>query len=339
MGLFAEWQPRYAEQGVATFPLIIEGKNKKPATKGYARTGLKGSGQLALRFPDVSALAFMAGKNSGVTIIDIDAPDDEDLLREVLARYGDTPLISRTGSGGFHCYYGYAGESRKIRMDPTIPVDKLGGGVVAAPPSKGSRGDYGWIRGGLADLHRLPFIREDARRAEVRQTVERELVQHGSRNGALLKYLRSEARHTDDLESLIDVGMTYANDCMDRVTGHPFTDAEVQAVARSVWDWTERKIAEGNYRVGVGRYMTLAHEKIDQVLLLGADAVMLFIYLQRRSDHRKSLIVANDMAKTMPDGEWPRKRFAKARQALIDGGILRETRPASTYHGPATYAW
>jgi len=331
MGLFAEWQPRYAHEGVATFPLLIEGKTKKPATKGYARTGLKGSEQLALKFPDLDAFAFMAGKRNGITVVDIDSPDDEDMLRDVLRRYGDTPLISRTGSGGFHCYYQHGGEDRKIRIDPTMPVDLIGGGVLAAPPSKGSRGNYGWIRGNVADLHRLPFIRSDAGRPEVQRAVKRELVQEGNRNRALFEHLMRQARHVDTFDSLLDVARTFADDQF----AVPMADDELVQTAKSAWGYE----TTGKNRFGQAATLSITHERIDQVLPLGADAVALFIYLQRRSNHRENLIVANDMCKTMPDGEWPRKRFAKARQALIDNGILKETRPASTYHGPATYAW
>jgi hypothetical protein len=37
MSTFKEWQPRYAEKGIATFPV---GADKKPLATGYLRTGL-----------------------------------------------------------------------------------------------------------------------------------------------------------------------------------------------------------------------------------------------------------------------------------------------------------
>lgn len=339
MGVFAEWQPKYAGHGIPTFPLNISDGQKKPATKGYARTGLKGSGQLVLKFPDVNAFAFMAGERSGVTVVDIDSPDDEDMLRDVLRRYGDTPLISRTGSGGFHLYYRHGGEDRKIRIDPNMPVDRLGGGVVAAPPSMGSKGAYRFIRGTLADLERLPFVRADNIDGAVQDAVRHELVKAGGRNKALMEYLRPQWRYVDDEAAFLDVAFTYANTHLDRTGEHPFTDDEVRNVARSVWAWAEDKVSKGQYFVGTGRYLQLSHDAIDRVLPLGADALMLFMVLKRRSDHRQNLIVANDMRLTMPDGEWTLVRFRRARQILIDNGVLKETRPASTWHGPATYAW
>ena len=50
-GLFARWQPQYAEHGIPTFPVRFEGDDKKPAVKGYLRLGISYSQQLALRFP------------------------------------------------------------------------------------------------------------------------------------------------------------------------------------------------------------------------------------------------------------------------------------------------
>jgi hypothetical protein len=97
MGVFAEQQPEYAKHGIPTFPLNIQGKTKKPASRGYGRVGLTGSEGLARKFPEANAFAFMAGPRSNIMIIDIDAADD-DLLRDTLKRHGDTPAIVRTGS-------------------------------------------------------------------------------------------------------------------------------------------------------------------------------------------------------------------------------------------------
>src|SRR5207302_7936789 len=54
-GIFAEWQPRYAQHGVATFPVRIIGSDKKPGIKGYLKTGLRGSAQLALKFAEAQS--------------------------------------------------------------------------------------------------------------------------------------------------------------------------------------------------------------------------------------------------------------------------------------------
>ena len=35
--VFREWQPRYAEHNLATFPVNITGKQKRPAIKGWRK--------------------------------------------------------------------------------------------------------------------------------------------------------------------------------------------------------------------------------------------------------------------------------------------------------------
>ena len=35
--VFSEWQPRYAERGITTFPVNISGNDKRPAIKGWRK--------------------------------------------------------------------------------------------------------------------------------------------------------------------------------------------------------------------------------------------------------------------------------------------------------------
>jgi len=318
MGVFAEWQPRYADHGVATFPLLIEGKTKKPATKGYNRVGLKGSGQLAIKFPDVDALAFMAGGRSGLSLVDIDSPDDEDLLREVLRRYGDTPLISRTGSGGFHCYYRHGGEGRKIRVDPSMPVDLIGGGVAAAPPSLGAGGRaYRFIRGNIADLHRLPFIRGDAGRADVQEAVKRELVQVGNRNRALFEHLMREARHVDTFDDLLDVARTYADNEFEA----PLPEAELLQTAKSAWGYE----TTGKNKFGQAATLNLHRDVVLVHAAKNPEAFALFSILQAQ---HKGLRGEFALSKAMADSMgWHLRKFKAARDYLVDVGLVTCTHP------------
>ena len=70
-GVFAEWQPRYAEHGVATFPV----ENKIPRVRSWQKLGLNGSSQLAMKFPDADAFGFQCGARNRITLIDIDSDD------------------------------------------------------------------------------------------------------------------------------------------------------------------------------------------------------------------------------------------------------------------------
>jgi hypothetical protein len=274
----------------------------------------------------------MSGKRTQITPVDIDS-NDEDLRRDTERRYGATPIMVRTPSGGVHLWYLHNGESRKIRPDPNVPVDILGtGGLVIAPPSMGKNGRYQFIRGSLADLHKLRPA------ANIDQNVH-ELIQQGGRNKALLDYLRNQARHADDLETLIDVAQTFADNNLDRTSGHAFTDAEIRNVAKSVHDWTQRKIGEGQYFVGTGRYVMEGHDRLKQAMTLGPYAFTLFMHLKVRCGGLPSFQIANAMRNDMPDGVWPLRKMQDARKALTDAGIIKEKHRASSFYGTTVYEW
>ena len=68
-GIFAKYQPRYAEHNVITFPV---GRDRKPAIKNWQRVGLEGSAKLAEKFSEVDTFGFPLGPRSGLTILDVD---------------------------------------------------------------------------------------------------------------------------------------------------------------------------------------------------------------------------------------------------------------------------
>jgi hypothetical protein len=152
-GLYAAWQPQYAEHGIACFPV----RNKVPAVKHYLKIGLRASGQFALKFANDDAFGF-ACKRARITVLDVDSPDEK-LLDDALDRHGPTPVIVRSGSGNHQAWYRHNGEGRHVRPDPALPIDILGDGFVVAPPSIGSKGQYQFISGTLDDLAGLPSLR------------------------------------------------------------------------------------------------------------------------------------------------------------------------------------
>lgn len=336
MGVFAENQPLYASHDIPTFPVLVTTERKKPAAQRYDRIGIPGSAQLALKFPEVDALAFMAGKRTKITVLDIDSPD-EDLLRDMMKRHGQTPIIVRSGSGNFHAWYRFNGEGRKVRPDASIPVDLLGGGVIVAPPSKGTTGAYEFIRGDLADLHKLrpaanvidfpkpKLVPEAPRKAG--------LITEG-RNKALFNRLMRMAHHCDDLEALLDEAFTFAAEFIDRTTCHAFTDAEIRSTAKSAWDITAR----GDNRFGGPAHSILLNTARDQLHELGPDALFLHSVLQKWVGGEQRFAIANGMADHMPGGTWARKRFAAARAALMEVGAVIRTRPASSGRA-ALFKW
>ena len=73
---FRDWQPLYAAHGIATFPVVIGPAGKKPLVSNYARFGLRASTEIGQKFPDATAIGFMAGKHSRLTVLDVDSPDE-----------------------------------------------------------------------------------------------------------------------------------------------------------------------------------------------------------------------------------------------------------------------
>src|SRR5829696_5827270 len=78
LGAFAEWQPRYAQHGIATFPVVIDGSGKRPAVKGYLKVGSDLSRHLALRFAANDAFGFALGRYNRITVLDVDTRDDRE---------------------------------------------------------------------------------------------------------------------------------------------------------------------------------------------------------------------------------------------------------------------
>lgn len=226
---FAELQPEYDAAKIITFPV---GPEKKPAVKGYGTISRETSRKLAqdLRFKDAN-IGFCPGSRSKITILDIDSKDEK-LLQDMLAAFGCTPVISHTGSGGYHAFYRYNGEGRKVRPDPKLPVDILGGGFAIVPLSRrADGGSYDFIQGGIEDLANLPIMKAPVPNA-------REPANVGSRNRALFMALKKYAITTPDATEgqLLNV----AEILNENVCNPPLEHSEVKKVAGSVWAYFDK---------------------------------------------------------------------------------------------------
>jgi hypothetical protein len=247
---FSNAQPMYADHGIATFPVTA---TKKPAVQGYMNTGLTGSRSLAAtKFGSAPALGFATDDRNGLTILDIDTPNERDLI-QALDRHGQTPLIARTGSGKFHAYYRHNGERRRIRPWQGRDIDLLGrGGYVIAPPSQVTKGSYRFIQGSLDDVHRLPPLRN----LDLPKPIEQ-----GARNNQLWRHCMKNAHHVDSFDDLLDVGRTFNENCEP-----PMEDTEVISAVRSAWEITER----GENRFGQhGAWFPL--DEVNRMIGAGTD--------------------------------------------------------------------
>jgi hypothetical protein len=321
-GVFAEWQPRYAEHGVATFPV----ENKIPCVRHWQKVGLRGSTQLALKFADANAFGFQCGKHSGITLVDIDSRD-KCMVGEAIKLFGESPIIWRTGSGNHAIPFRFNGEKRRIRAVPGLPIDLLGSGFAVAPPSIGAVGRYEFLQGNLADLDRLPVARSPNRDdAVITARDQRRGIPEGQRGDTLFKHALQHAPHVDDLDGLIDVVRTRNMDGLP-----PLSDAEVLRIAASAWNYEK----EGKNLVGRGRAIVAAHTLIDGLMQKDPDAFLLLMMLKRHHWGR-DFVVANAMAPSMPGGGWTLRRLQDARKTLVEEGYVELVRPGG-FRSPATY--
>jgi len=224
---FLNWQPTYAERGIATFPV---GDDKVPAIRGYHRVGRRGSGELASKFPDAPAIGFMCGRRSGITVLDVDSKDER-VLADALDRHGKTGVITRSGGGNFQAWYRHNHERRQIRPWVGRPIDVLGGGFVVAPPSRVAKGQYQFLQGSLDDLDRLPVMQNVPVEAWDNSRLVAE-VKQGQRNNKLFRGCLEAARHCDDFNALCDVALTRNSEFLP-----PLEDGEVMRIAASAWKY------------------------------------------------------------------------------------------------------
>ena len=152
-----------AEQELAVFPC----RGKDPAIKGGAgckdaSTDPKTIRQMWRDEPG-SNIGIATGAKSGVWVLDID-PDKgaEAALAGLEAQYGKLPetVMTLTGRGGRHLFFGYHGErifNRNSDIGPGIDVKAEGGYVIAAPSVHPDTGKaYEWADGVLPDLESIP---------------------------------------------------------------------------------------------------------------------------------------------------------------------------------------
>jgi hypothetical protein len=216
MGLFAEWQPRYAEVAVPSFPV---GTDKRPSIRGYQKVGLPRSYDLAIKFGDANAFGIPLS-HSKITVLDVDTPDER-VLADAMIRHGYSPFIVRSGSSHWQAWYRNSGEGRRIRPNKSVPVDILGAGYVVAPPSNTGKGPYAIVEGSLDDLPNLPAMTrsEWSNLTTYNSTPSPSPppafspvpggladVALGHRNDALWRFMMTEAPYCDDADALIDVG-------------------------------------------------------------------------------------------------------------------------------------
>src|SRR5262245_5201025 len=121
---FAEMAVQLAERGLAVIPCPgDDGKSPRGAVKGYhdwtRRPGPDAIRRFAADFGDANIGIITS--LSGLTIADVDEGGRD--ADKIIGLAGDTPLITRTPSGGCHLWYRSSGE-RNANLRPVgLAVD------------------------------------------------------------------------------------------------------------------------------------------------------------------------------------------------------------------------
>jgi hypothetical protein len=280
---------------------------------GYLKLGIRQSRKLPFKFPTNEAFGFALGASSGITVLDIDTPDER-VLRDALEKHGKTPIIVRSGSGNWQAWFRHAGEKRLVRpWGSALPIDVLGGGFVVAPPSVGARGPYKFIEGGLNDLGRLPTL-QNLIFPHASSRPKGTLVREGQRNDALFKACLRLAPRCSSLDDLSALAIRHNAENMQP----PLSDDEVFRSARSAWELTERK---SNW--AARPVVALLHSDVDD---LSADELYLLAYVRRWHGARNDFGVPNRLAKKI---KWSLPRLKRTRASLIKKQRIKLVAPES----------
>jgi|HubBroStandDraft_1064217.scaffolds.fasta_scaffold140750_2 hypothetical protein len=163
-GPFATAALQLHSYGLAPIPCSANDDGKSPGirTRGWkAPPGAEVLRQFALDFPRAH-VGILTGL-SRVSVVDI---DDAHQVGDMIQRFGSTPLMIETPSGGIHLYYRASGERcANLRKPERLPVDIKGaGGFVVVPPSVRPSGPhagklYRFAEGSWEDVARLPTMK------------------------------------------------------------------------------------------------------------------------------------------------------------------------------------
>jgi len=323
--MFSEHAPDFIAHRLAVFPTGGE-DGKRPLVSSYHRMGLRASRRLAeqVRFRS-SNLGFCAGPRSGLTVIDVDTPN-ENAFADALARFGETPIKVRSGSGHWQAWYRHNGEKRQIRA--FTDTDILGGGVCIAPPSirpdKGN-GAYRFLEGCLDDLGALPAISTGAMVESTRRTdTPPALVEHGQRNNALLRQCLRDLAEGWPADELL----SRAHAWNEAICAPPETDEwRIENTVKSAIRMHDR----GENWIGREARAQITGRELDGLGGNG-DAVLLLLKLRAAHGWRRGgqFTLARAMAGSLG---WTLPRFKRARTFLCEQGHLRMVHPGGSGPG------
>lgn len=276
-------QTAFALCDAGLFPIPTSGDDgKRPAIKNYTRApiNLGNVQEFQLRF-DFANIGLVCGP-SRINVLDIDDPQ---LFRAMVKRFGDTPLIVRTGGrGGWQLFYRSHPNVSPIdfRSSEGIEVEiKARKNIVIVPPSVSPRTgrSYEFVEGDLAaeTIRQLPVFREHAIIVGASKA-DREKIHQGRRNNWLFSQCLKVAKGVDSFDDLLDYAHTRNEEA-----DPPLADGEVVSVARSAWRYT----LDGKNFVGTSGSVVFTAEEVEELARrFPGDASVMLMKLMLAHGHR-----------------------------------------------------
>lgn len=353
-GGFAEgWADAFGA-GLALLPMGLAPDGSKVALVRY-RNSRRAGRAACQRWASEKPGALLACRTalSGITVVDLDtkAPD---LLRRVVARFGEPRIVVATPKG-FHLYYAGGDHPRSCRDAPGFegePVDVRSGSVgdlLILPPSWTPKGRYTFHKGGWEDFGSLtplaPGSLDKPRKGAVRATSKTtaraangtkavrtvdvlagEVVPEGQRYfflfGAARDLLTDAENKTPDLESLTAALAGFNESRCDP----PASAGDVRKAAEGAWRLFQQGRCWPAYvtrpRPDKGGHVP------ERVKALGPAAAALWLVLRRANWNRVGgfRVVVDGLRPNMPEGFKNRVAVQKAKAALVAAGELVQLR-------------
>lgn len=246
---------RYAEHGLAVFPLQPRGKDPLDGSRGFkdATTDMSRIRSWWSRVEDLNVGMATGAASGGVFVIDVDQHGETDGGLELsmwMAEHGRFPetASSVTGSGGTHYFFkAPPGVSVKSAAHVIPGVDVRGdGGYVVLPPSIHPNGNrYEWdmepwedCEIAEADATVLEFVRTDGAQDRQRFELPDEIPQ-GKRDDTLFRYACSlQAQGLPD-----DRILTIVSDANRARCKPPMSDEEVRNKVHSALGYDKGKLS------------------------------------------------------------------------------------------------
>jgi Bifunctional DNA primase/polymerase, N-terminal/Primase C terminal 1 (PriCT-1) len=298
------------------------------------------------RFEDAN-LGVLTGV-SNLTVVDIDNAQQID---QAIKRFGHTPIVVATPSGGLHLYYRSRGERCQNLRPFGLEIDIKGiGGFVVAPPSRrvgvdGQTRHYSFLAGEWTDIEKLPPILPDA----LEFTCSSKSLRHGRKKAALRHSSPiEEGRRNDSLfrsALRISTGCDNEIELVDEVLAlngiqcePPLPENEVRRIAESAWRYEE---AGKNFTSSGG--FSCSYQLIDRI----GDSAAFWLYqhlmrahFQKVSTHATFAVSPRAMASAKSLSAMGETALRRARDHLVAIGVLVKVSPGGrSRHDPALFTF